>query len=152
DHCTVALNTSGQDGGTRGYGGGLLNAGTADIASTTFSNNAAAGGGQGGAIYNLGSAILTNSTIARNYSTDSAGAGGGAGAIYSDGQTDLKNCTIFGNWRVGSVAGGGMLQSVASSAANLPALVNGTYAGSDSPAYGTAGVVSAAPTPVVSAI
>ncbi len=135
DHCTISDNTSGQDVGSRGYGGGLLNAGTATITSSSFLGNIAAGGGQGAAIYNVGSAVLTNSTVTGNQSTDSQGAGGGAGAVYSDGQMQVANNTIFGNTVAGSGgSGGGLLQSVASSA---------------SPAYGNTGVISGPVSPVI---
>ena len=75
-------------------GGGLRNSsGTAEVVSSTFTGNRAAGGG---AVYNeRGTVSLLNSTVSEN---DSRGAVGNGGALFnSDGLLRLQNSIVSNN-------------------------------------------------------
>ena len=152
-------NTIGMDGnsggtGGNGYGGAIGNFGTLFLNNSVFQNNFAVGGaggdgnmgwignrggqggvggfGNGGAIFNNGSAFLVNDTIALNtgnggrggmggvggiafspdYPNNSGGNGGngnsGYGAIYDlNGQCFLTNCTVARNSSVPGAGGNG---------------------------------------------
>ncbi len=87
-------------GNQAGNGGGLYNNGTATIKNLTFKDNiAGSGSGIGGGIYNSGTLTLEKSTI----NGSAAGTGGG---LYNDGIMDLTNDTLNGNSATGS--GGGI--------------------------------------------
>jgi CSLREA domain-containing protein len=111
DNCTVYQNLTGsygygwEDGGG-GHGGGICNAGELTVIDCTIKDNICGdggfegGGGWGGGIFNQksGSADISRSLIAGNYTGDSnnmpAGFGGG---ICNRGSLSLKNCTLSGN-------------------------------------------------------
>lgn len=101
----VALNYGTVGGNSAAEGGGLfLEAGTSLIQGqvTLSGNHALAAGARGGAIANLGTMTLENSTVSGN---SSVGAGGG---IYSFGSTTLRATTIAWNQ---AATGGGIASS-----------------------------------------
>ena len=75
---------------TAADGGGIANTGTLSAYSTTFSGNTAAG--NGGGLSNTGSATMRSTTISAN--TASSGSGGG---IYSTLTLALENSLVAGN-------------------------------------------------------
>lgn len=83
-------------------GGGIYNAGSLTITSSTLFNDSTANG-VGGAIYNVGTLTVASSTLASNNAL------GGGGAIYSDraatGPVSVSSSTITGNESSG---GGGI--------------------------------------------
>jgi hypothetical protein len=85
-----------------GFGGAILNTstGTLNVVSSTFIRNSAPGvditGGSGGAIENLGTLHVTNSTFTDNIAHDVFGEGSG-GAIHGDGPGTVTNSTFSGN-------------------------------------------------------
>jgi uncharacterized repeat protein (TIGR01451 family) len=105
--------------GKASQGGGILNAGTLTIVSSTLTNNHTTNGanssgpgvnggngGDGGAIYNTGTLKLINSTISGNQpgnggdasGTDMSGNGGNGGGIFnSGGSVTSVNATITNN-------------------------------------------------------
>ncbi len=87
NYCTVSNSTA-----AAGYeGGGLYNInGTVYVNESTFSNDT---GGDGGGIYNEGTATLNDST----FNGDSAGSSYNGGGIYNDGTATLTNCTLANN-------------------------------------------------------
>ena len=88
---------------TSGVGGGALyNLGTVTLTDSTVSDNAATA--DGGAIYDLGTVTLTDSTVSGN----SASAGGG---IENTGPVILTNSTMSGN--SASYWGGGIMNDMA---------------------------------------
>jgi hypothetical protein len=90
------------------YGGGLYVRGsdTLNLTRCTISGNS---GVSGGGIYNLGTATLSNCTIASNIATYSAPVndGGQGGGIYNLGSLSLTNCTVSGNTASGNSSAGG---------------------------------------------
>ncbi len=101
-NCTISGNTAGTDGG----GLSLVTNGTASLLDCTVSGNTAF---DGGGVYNLGVAILTNTTVAGNVATHE---GGGLFSAFNasinviDGTTTLTNCTVSAD--SAGVGGGGM--------------------------------------------
>jgi len=95
------------------FGGGLYvpASHTLNLSHCTISGNSAV---EGGGIYNLGTAILSNCTIASNTASYSAPVndGGQGGGIYNFGSLSLTNCTVSGNTASGnpSTDGGGGLE------------------------------------------
>jgi uncharacterized repeat protein (TIGR01451 family) len=102
--------------GIASTGGGILNAGTLTITSSTISNNTTpdgtdatgstngGNGGDGGGIYNTGTLTLINSTIGANQTgrggdavNGNGGNGGRGAAIFSSGTVQLTNTTITDN-------------------------------------------------------
>jgi hypothetical protein len=125
-------------GKTAGNGGGLYNLGTATLTNCTVSGNSAST--QGGGLMSRGTASLTNCTVSGN----SAGFGGGVYGVR--GVTTLTNCTVSGNSALGLGLGGG--GGGLGFFANTTALTNCTISGNSSlgtygsggglqPAYGT---------------
>jgi hypothetical protein len=87
-----------QDGYTEGDGGALYNAGTATLTSVQVSGNHA--GNAGGALYNSGALSIFASAITGN------DAGTGAGAVENSGTLLLQNVTVSGNrGAVGGLSG-----------------------------------------------
>ncbi|MBI1324764.1 DUF4214 domain-containing protein [bacterium] len=77
-------------GTTSGNGGGLYVIGTATLTNCTVSGNSAS---SGGGLFNVGTVILTGSTVSGN-SGKGDRAGGG---LYNLGTATLTDCTISGN-------------------------------------------------------
>ena len=78
-------------GGFAGQGGGIDNAGTLTVNSSTIANNSTpAASSGGGGIYNAGTLTVTNSTVADN----NAFVGGG---IYNAGTLTVTNSTVAGD-------------------------------------------------------
>ncbi len=132
-------------GGTGGVGGAIYNVGTLRATNCTFSNNSGGlggnggymtidvdgfsdpvvegspgNGGPGGAIYNMGTAMLTGCTLNGNVGGPGnsnvgvpgggllPGNGGSAGAIYNAGMVTLTLCTLDSNaGGTGTVTGNG---------------------------------------------
>jgi hypothetical protein len=84
-------------------GGGIYNAGTLTVASSTISGNRAyfSNEGYGGGIYNNGTLTVTNSTIVGN-SCDFSG-----GGLFNTGTANISNTTISGNGKLGPQPKGG---------------------------------------------
>jgi len=86
---TVAISGLTIQNGSADTGGGIFNVGTLMLSNSTVSSNSVSG--NGGGIYNNGTLTMTNSTLSGN----SAGVGGG---IYTYGATvTLSNSTLSGN-------------------------------------------------------
>lgn len=106
--------------GTAGYGGGLFveHGATAMLdGCTTFGNTAFSAGG----VYNAGTLVMKQSTIARNTAQGGDSSGGG---VMNEGKLTMLNCTIHENLATyesfyGSL-GGGLLNK----GAGVAALVN----------------------------
>jgi hypothetical protein len=90
-----------QHGNSASNGGGIVNAGSLTLASSTVSGNAMEyAGGNGGGIYNTGTLTLTNSTVSDNSATWDGG------GIYNSGMVTLTNSTVRGNTTDGDSGGG----------------------------------------------
>jgi predicted outer membrane repeat protein len=87
-------------GNRGGEGGAILNVGTAIVWQSTFTANSAGGDDSGGAIRNNGSMSILNSTFSGNTAFDDGG------AIHSDGPITISNVTLVGN--VAGFGGGGL--------------------------------------------
>jgi sugar lactone lactonase YvrE len=87
----------------RGDGGGIFNAGTLVLRDMTIAHNSA---GRGGGIDNLGTLTLENSTVANN------SAGDQGGGIFNAGTLTVSDSTIAGN----AAGGGGGIASSRSAA------------------------------------
>jgi hypothetical protein len=87
-------------------GGAIYNLGTLSIANSTLSGNCATGSDYryGGAIWSAGSLSISGSTIADNFASGADAAGG---AIYSDGPLSITDSTISGNYATGAYSGYG---------------------------------------------
>jgi hypothetical protein len=109
------------------YGAGLLNFGTLSLNHMAFTGNTAGPHG-GGAIYNVGSLTLSNSTLTNN----STGGGGGGGGIdnIGSGLLTVSNCTFAGNSAGSSGQGGGMANSGTATVSDC------TYAGNSADSDG----------------
>jgi hypothetical protein len=94
-------------------GAGIYNTGTLILAQSTLADNQ---GGDGAGIYNTGTLILTQSTLA-----DNQGYGAGAG-IYNTGALTLTDCALTGNEAY--LSGGG----IANTATGTVTLTNTTLA------------------------
>jgi predicted outer membrane repeat protein len=91
-------------GNTAALGGAIYNVtngGVTLINSTLSGNSATASSNGGGALYNLGSATITGTTISGNSATRSGG------AIFNNGTITITSSTISGNSATGASAGGG---------------------------------------------
>jgi len=102
--------------GGNGGGGGILNAGTLSLSSSTVSDNSAfqaipgsfcgGVGTNGGGIYNAGTLTVTDSTISGNGTFGNCGGGFGGGIYnYPQGMLTVSKSTLSGN---GSALGGGI--------------------------------------------
>lgn len=112
-NCSFLNNTV--TGGAGGSGGG---GGSGDVQGGNGGNGGNGGGGYGGAIYNLGTLLLTNCTVSGNTAAGGngglggtngtgtfasyaggGGAGGvsGGGGLYNLGTATIVNCTFSGN-------------------------------------------------------
>jgi hypothetical protein len=129
DHCTISNNQSVGNVG-RGWGGAILNEGTANVTATTFTGNVSTGGsepgqpdgtggvGYGGGIASVYGSTLTvsNSTFSNNQSIDGLSAfdasGGAIGTFLSS--VTVSNCTFNSNQALANstVAIGGAIRSV----------------------------------------
>ncbi|MBI5567109.1 MAG: Ig-like domain repeat protein [Chloroflexi bacterium] len=80
-------------------GGGMNNAGTANVANSTFVGNNAQ---HGGAVYNSGTLTVTNSTFGSNGATDSGGGLENQGDLLATNSTFAGNSALvggnLGNW------------------------------------------------------
>jgi hypothetical protein len=85
-------------GSTSGNGGGVYNAGTATLSECTISGNS---GFAGGGLYNKGTTSLTECTVGGN-----SGAGSGGG-LFNLGTANLTACTLSGNSTSGAPGGTG---------------------------------------------
>jgi hypothetical protein len=115
--CTIRDNTVGDATATVGWGGAIYNPSEALLRMercTLAANTVRAGQALGGAIYNNGSAVLTNCTVASNQLITNGGSGfanNGAGAgiynLWSNAVGDLAliNCSITDNFAGPSPAG-----------------------------------------------
>ncbi len=102
-----------RDGEVHGLGGGITNAGTANLTNVTISSNVANSGGnvfsissgQGGGVFNSGTLSMNDSAVVNNTVTSNVGISGvqtvlapGSGAgIYNSGTMTISNSTIAGN-------------------------------------------------------
>src|SRR5262249_11956753 len=106
-----------------GYGGGLMNQGTATVTNSAFTDNQATGGGApafagaglGGGIASFGpnpSLTVTGCTFTNNAAIDGAGFLAAGGGVFTVGGTlTLSNSTFTGNQAVGTATaafGGGL--------------------------------------------
>src|SRR5271157_3382689 len=110
--------TGGNAGG--GGGGAIANVGTLTLNNSTLSGNSAGGGG--GAIANVGTLTLTNSTLSGN----SAGVGG---AIANAGTLTLINSTLSDNSAPSGGDGGGIFNDGTATLTNCT--VSGNSAGNE---------------------
>ena len=94
------INNNQVEGSNFTYGGGIFNNfGVINIANTTLHNNQT--DGSGGALYNAGTAYLTNVTMTRNRSDSESNGSGAGGGIAGTGTTYLKNSLL---WNYDSLA------------------------------------------------
>jgi predicted outer membrane repeat protein len=89
--------------GNATLGGAIYNAGNVVITDSALINNQSSGG-SGGSIYNDGKLTITNSRLSNNVAQDGLG-----GAIYNAGELALQNSILADNY--GELAGGGILNS-----------------------------------------
>ena len=94
--------TRGLSGEVEAVGGGITNAGTLMLTSSTVSDNTAV---YGGGAQNVGTLVLTNSTVSGNRAERTAANSGGGGGIANAGTLTLLNSTVAGNL---AFAGGGI--------------------------------------------
>jgi hypothetical protein len=87
---TLTLSTSTVRDNSTTLGGGLYNAGTLTLSNSTVYNNSAPYG-YGGGLYNAGTLTLTTSTVRDNWARN------GGGGFYNTGTLTLLNSTISGN-------------------------------------------------------
>jgi hypothetical protein len=99
---TLQLDRSTVSANTAGLGGGIFNAGTANVTASSVSGN---GAQRGGGILNDGTGTLNlvNSTVSGN------GAVAGGGGLGNEGGTlSITACTVYGNNTTQPGAGGGV--------------------------------------------
>jgi predicted outer membrane repeat protein len=85
-----------------GYGGGIVNAGTAIITNSTLLGNTAS---RGGAIRNPGTLTVSNSTISGNSTSGVHLLERGGGGIYNNGELTMTNSTVSRNSATNGGAG-----------------------------------------------
>ena len=85
----LSVDHSALTGNAADEGGAIYNAGTATITDSALSDNETNTGG--GGLANVGTAFLNDSTVATNTANDRAG------GIYNDGMLTITNTTISGN-------------------------------------------------------
>jgi hypothetical protein len=124
------------------FGGGIYNSNSATltISSSTVRNNSAgaragscfSGGycySDGGGIFNQGTMIMSNTTVADNtaswtpYGTYGLGHGGG---IFNSGTATISNCTLFAN---DATSGGGIFNSGTATTSNCTLSGNNAFSG-----------------------
>jgi hypothetical protein len=103
-------------GNSAGYGGGLNNYGTMDLTDCTVSGNSASGGG--GGLSNYGRTRVTGTTISGN----SAAKYGGGVFSWFEGELWITNATISGN---SAKYGGGLMTAFGSTATLANVIVAG---------------------------
>jgi len=142
--------------GGNGGGGGIYNAGTLSLSSSTVSENSAfqlipgsfcgGVGTNGGGIYNAGTLILSDSTISGNGSFGNCG-GGFGGGIYNhpQGTLTVSKSTLTGNssalgggiYNDGTVVSGGTVMlsnsTVSANGAAIPGAGGGIFNASQGP-------------------
>ena len=99
----VLTNSTVSNNSSSDNGGGIRNFGNLILTSSTLSGNSAVLGG-GGLASEMGTAILTNVTIANNHTSLSSVGGRSGGGIFSSttagiGKTVLKNTIVAGNFQ-----------------------------------------------------
>ena len=111
---TIGINSTTFDGnhttGAASYGGavanGYLQGGSADmtISNSIFKNNYSYGSTipYGGALYNLGTIIINDTSFENNYINGDRGAFLYGGAIFNQGNMTLNNSSLTGNYGLGS--------------------------------------------------
>jgi CSLREA domain-containing protein len=103
DDGTLHLSDSVVDGNLADHGGGIYTEGVLDVKRSLIVNNRADGAdtgspvGGGIEIDNIGSAVLENTTVAKNIARNDAGDDGQGGGIYTGANLDLHNVTIAEN-------------------------------------------------------
>jgi hypothetical protein len=95
---TVAISGLTIQNGSADTGGGIFNVGTLMLSNSTVSSNSVSG--NGGGIYNNGTLTMTNSTLSGN-SAKGGGNGGGGGIFNYFGTLVMTNSTLSGNSAVG---------------------------------------------------
>jgi hypothetical protein len=143
DHCTFSSNQSVGNVG-RGWGGGILNEGTANVTASTFTGNTSTGGteppqpdntagvGYGGAIASVfGSTLsVSSSTFTDNQAFDGPngidGSGGAIGTFLSS--VTVSNCTFTANQAVAD-AGNGIGGAIRSALDSAFSVTNCTFTG-----------------------
>ena len=98
----LSLNNLTIANGSSSAGGAIYNTGTLIITNSTFSGNNAAGTGIGGGIYNSDTLTIANSTFSGNNSGDYGG------SIYNAGTLAVTNSTFSAN---SALVGGGIFNS-----------------------------------------
>ena len=113
-----------EDGGLEGGGGGIFNAGTLTLSTSTVSGNTATN--HGGGINNAGTLLLDTSTVSGNT------AGGDAGGLYnaSTGMLMLTKSTVSGN--TAGDDGGGLRNAPGGALLLDSSTVSGNHAGDES--------------------
>jgi hypothetical protein len=91
---TASLSGLAITGGRASQGGGLYNLGTAMLTNCTVSGNTA--GGSGGGVFNGGTATLTDCTVSGNTTPFNFTSKGGG--IFNSGLLTLSNSTVAGNY------------------------------------------------------
>jgi hypothetical protein len=115
-----------------GPGGGIYNLGTLLMSNSTVSRNTASAGG-GGGIYNFNTLAVTNST----FGTNVANGGFGGGGIYNFNTLTLTNTTLSGN---SAAVAGGIVSTVGATMNATNSLVSGNTDSGGNPDIG--GVVT----------
>lgn len=119
-----------------GRGGGLYNAGTAQVRRCCIRGNR---GTEGGGIYNEGELTLENCTVSGNDSMGSTSILGQGGGIYSRGVLVVRCCTITSNQTDAFFGGGGGVHNAGGTAGIGSSIVAGNNApGSAAPDLGGA--------------
>jgi hypothetical protein len=107
--CEFRANSANGGGGPRsmtesGDGGGLYNSGTACLNATTFVENVCRGEARGGGILNAGTMFGTNCTLALNRVETGSQNGATGGGIRNVGMLYLINVTVASNITVRSIS------------------------------------------------
>lgn len=107
---------------TTGVGGGIRNAGTLALNSSTLSGNTATAN-NGGGLYNTGVAVIVRTLFAAN-ANQSVGADGGG--IYNDGTLTLQQSRLTGN--VATRNGGGIYTTASHTTRIVQSAISGNTA------------------------
>lgn len=100
---SLTLNNLSISNGSDSPGGAIYNTGTLIITNSTLINNKAPGG-VGGVIYNTGGVTITGSTLSNNVAS-----AGLAGCISNEGMLTISNSTFSNNF--GGLAGGAIINN-----------------------------------------